>query len=66
MSGRRLAVIGLTIVFGGLFVTQFSDLTGVAGAVTNARPRWMLVALALQLLWFVNQAALSPCCRAPL
>lgn len=66
MSGRRLAVVGLTVVFGALFVTQFGELTDVVGAVRNARPRWMLVALALQLLWFVNQAALSPCCRAPL
>jgi len=58
MSGRRLAVIGLTVVFGALFVTQFGELTDVVGAVRSARPRWMLVALALQLLWFVNQAAL--------
>jgi uncharacterized protein (TIRG00374 family) len=58
MRWRGAALIGLLVLFGLMFGSHFNDLADVAGVLRRGQPGWIVVALVLQLLWFLNQAVL--------
>ena len=58
MNWRRIVLFGLVALFGVIFITQIGDITELIGALRQGRPIWIVIALAVQLLWFLNQVAL--------
>jgi glycosyltransferase 2 family protein len=55
---RSAALIALLVLFGLMFGSHFNDLADVAAVLRRGQPGWIVVALVLQLLWFLNQAVL--------
>jgi uncharacterized protein (TIRG00374 family) len=58
MRWRKIVLIGLVGVFSVVFIIQIGDITELVETVQKGQPFWITVALALQLLWFLNQACL--------
>ncbi len=58
MPWRVIALVALLGAFGLTFGSHFNDLADVAGVLQRGQPGWIVVALVLQLLWFLNQAVL--------
>jgi len=58
MWWRKILLIGLVGVFSVIFIIQIGDITELVETVQKGQPVWITVALALQLLWFLNQASL--------
>jgi uncharacterized protein (TIRG00374 family) len=58
MKWRGTAVIALLVLFALMFGSHFNDVADVAGVLQRGQPAWIVVALGLQLLWFLNQAVL--------
>lgn len=58
MNWRRCVTFGLVALFAVIVVPQWMQLKGLPDVLRQGRPGWLLVALGLQLLWFLNQAAL--------
>src|SRR3954449_11041559 len=55
---RRLLPFALVAVFAVIFVPQWMQLTDLVSVLRQGRPVWLVVALACQVLWFLNQAFL--------
>ncbi len=58
MKWRKIITVGLIILFGAVFIPQWGNLADLLNVLQRGRPIWILAALGLQLLWFLNQAAL--------
>lgn len=58
MRWRSVVLVALVVAFGLMFRSHIDDLSGVVHVLVNGQPGWLLVALALQVLWFWNQAVL--------
>jgi len=58
MTWRVMALVALLVLFGLMFGSHLSDLADLVGVLQQGQPGWIIVALMLQLLWFLNQAAL--------
>jgi len=55
MRWRKMLLIGLVAVFSVIFIFQIEDITELVETAQQGQPAWITVALALQLLWFLNQ-----------
>ena len=58
MRWRAIALAIVLVVFGVTYGSHFKDLADVAGVLQRGQPGWLVIALGLQLLWFLNQAVL--------
>jgi glycosyltransferase 2 family protein len=58
MTWRVMVLVALLVLFGLMFGSHFNDLAEIAGVLPRGQPGWIVVALGLQLLWFLNQALL--------
>jgi len=58
MPWRAAALVALLVLFGLLFASHLNDLGDLAGVLQRGEPGWIIVAVVLQLLWFLNQAVL--------
>src|SRR5438128_12587967 len=58
MTWRVTALVALILFFGLTFGSHLKDLADIVGVLQRGQPGWIVVALVLQLLWFLNQALL--------
>lgn len=58
MRWRSVVLVALIVVFGLMFRSHIDDLAGVVQVLLHGQPGWLLVGVALQVLWFWNQAVL--------
>ncbi len=58
MNWRRTILIGLIVLFVAILVTRFVDAAELVRTLQRGQPLWVMMALALQLLWLLNQTAL--------
>lgn len=55
---RVAAIVVLIVLFGVMFTSHVGDLADTADVLRRGQAGWLLIAVALQLLWFANQAVL--------
>jgi glycosyltransferase 2 family protein len=55
---RSAALIALLVLFGLVFGSHVNDLADVAVVLGRGQPSWIVIAVVLQLLWFLNQVLL--------
>lgn len=58
MNWRRIILIGLIVLFSIVVLTHFVAATELVSTLQRGQPLWVMVALALELLWLLNQTAL--------
>lgn len=58
MNWRRLISFGLIGLFVAIFIPQWMHITDLFGVLRQGRIGWLVLGLAIQILWFVNQTAL--------
>jgi uncharacterized protein (TIRG00374 family) len=58
MTWRVVALAALLVFFAVTFSSHFNDLADVVGVLQRGQPGWLVAAVGLQLLWFLNQAVL--------
>lgn len=58
MNLRRIIFIGLIVLFGFILITHFVDAAELVSTLQRGQPLWVFTALAIHLLWLLNQTAL--------
>lgn len=58
MNWKRAILVGLVLLFGFILVTNFVDATQLVKTLQRGQPLWVAMALAVHLLWLLNQSAL--------